>query len=260
MARSSRKPARGVTFDTLRRLALALPGVEESTSYGTPAFKAKGKLLARLREDGETLVVRIELDARAGLMRSDPETFFITDHYAAYPAVLVRLAAVSEETLGALLEEAWRTFAPKSLVQAAPRPAAKRAAKTAPGKAPKKSASRTASPAAALTRVRALCLALAGVEEKESHGRPSFAVRGKAFVYFMHDHHGDGRLALWCKAPPGAQQMLVDGDPERFFVPPYVGVQGWVGARLEAPDWGAVAACIEEAHTMAAPRPRAARR
>ncbi len=122
------------------------------------------------------------------------------------------------------------------------------------------SSSKPTSPAAALTRVRDLCLALPGVEAKESHGRPSFALGGKAFVMFMDNHHGDGRLALWCKAPPGMQAMLVESDPARFFVPPYVGPRGWVGVRLEAPDWDAIAACIAEAHAMSAPKPRAARR
>src|SRR5262249_4841590 len=96
-------------------------------------------------------------------------------------------------------------------------------------------------------------LALPGAEETVSHTRPCFAVKGKTFVMFMDNHHDDGRLAIWCKAPPGAQGMLVEGAPDRYFVPPYVGPRGWVGARLEAPDWNEVRACIEEAHAMSAP-------
>jgi hypothetical protein len=112
---------------------------------------------------------------------------------------------------------------------------------------------------AALTRVRALCLALPGVTERPSHGAPTFFAAKRAFVMFMNDHHGDGRLALWCKAPPGAQGLLVDSDADRFFVPPYVGPKGWVGVRLDRPktDWTAVAAIIEDAHAVAAPpKPR----
>jgi hypothetical protein len=250
---------RGVTFETVRKLALALPGVEEGSSYGTAAFKAKGKLLARLKEDGETLVVRIDMEAREGLMQSDPETYFITDHYANYPAMLVRLGRVSEEALGALLEEAWRTFAPKSLVNGAAKKAvapAKKAAK----KSPKRAAKAASTPESALARVRELCLSLPGVEETVGHSRPCFAAKGKTFVMFMDNHHGDGRLALWLKAPPGAQQMLVESAPDRFFVPPYVGPRGWVGARLETPDWNEVGACIEEAYRMSAPKGRAPKR
>jgi len=115
--------------------------------------------------------------------------------------------------------------------------------------------------AAAIKRLRAICLALPGVTESEAHGRPCFAVRGKTIVMFMDNHHGDGRLAIWCKAPPGAQAMLVESDPARYFVPPYLGPRGWVGARLDGNvDWRAVTACVEEAHQMSAPRRAAARR
>jgi hypothetical protein len=93
-----------------------LPGVEESTSYGTPALKVKGRLLARLKEDGESLVVRIGLVEREALMDSAPEVFYITDHYLNYPAVLVRLSKVRKTVLAAVLEESWRQVAPKQLL------------------------------------------------------------------------------------------------------------------------------------------------
>jgi hypothetical protein len=81
-----------------------------------------------------------------------------------------------------------------------------------------------------LDRVRAICLALPEVPERLSHGAPSYFVRDKeTFVMFMDDHHGDGRLALWCAAPPGAQAEIIDEDPDRFFRPPYVVTgAGWV--------------------------------
>ena len=130
MARATAPRTRGVTFATARALALALDGVEEGTSYGTPAFKRKGKLIARLHQDGESLVVRADLDARDLLVASEPETFFFTDHYAAYPWVLVRLSHVSRAALAVLLEEAWRSEAPKKRSPAAP-PVAKVKAKRA---------------------------------------------------------------------------------------------------------------------------------
>ena len=107
-----------LTFDDVRRIALALPGVEEGTSYGTPAFKVKGKFLSRLKEDCETLVVKIGFDERDILMAANPETFYITDHYLGYPAVLVRLATVDPDDLRELFEGAWRLVAPKRLVAA----------------------------------------------------------------------------------------------------------------------------------------------
>jgi hypothetical protein len=100
----------------------------------------------------------------------------------------------------------------------------------------------------ALKRVREICMALPGTEERPSHGAPTFFAGGKkTFVMFMDDHHGDGRLALWCSAPPGVQALLVDEEPRRFFVPPYVGHRGWVGVRLDVEvDWAEVAGIIED--------------
>ncbi len=107
---------RPVTLQTVRRLLLALPGVEEGPCYGTPGFRVRGKFLARLREDGETLVVKCGDDERDFRMQADPATFFITDHYRGYPTVLVRLATVRAPDLRDLLEHAWRRSAPKRLV------------------------------------------------------------------------------------------------------------------------------------------------
>ena len=113
-----RSKAKPVTFDTVRQIALALPGVEEKTSYGTTAFKVNGKLLARFHQDGESLVVKVEYAAREVLMGANPRTFYITDHYRCWPWVLVRIASVDTEDLRQLLEEAWRRSASKRLVAA----------------------------------------------------------------------------------------------------------------------------------------------
>jgi hypothetical protein len=107
-----------VTFKDVRKLALALQNVEEGTSYGTPAFKVGGKLLARLKEDGESLVVGTTFEEREEMMAADPETYYITDHYLKYPWVLVRLSRVSPDALRDLLNRALRlaqknTRAPK---------------------------------------------------------------------------------------------------------------------------------------------------
>jgi hypothetical protein len=111
------KSEQPVTFETVRQIALALPGVEEGTSYGTPAFRVHKKFFVRLREDGETLVVKVGFDAQEILMRSNPDVFFITDHYAGYPHVLVRLPAVDPDELREVLEQAWRLNAPKRLIK-----------------------------------------------------------------------------------------------------------------------------------------------
>jgi hypothetical protein len=106
-----------------------------------------------------------------------------------------------------------------------------------------------------LDRVRTLCLALPEVTERLSHGSPTWFVRGnKTFVMYHDDHHGDGRLALWVAAPPGVQGQLVDEEPSRFFVPPYVGGRGWLGVRLDVdPDWDEIAGIVEDAYRVIAP-------
>jgi hypothetical protein len=112
-----------MTFDDVRQIALALPGVEEGTSYGTPSFKVKGKFLSRLREDDENLVLRIDFLTREALMQSNPEIYHITDHYRDYPAVLIRLDRADEAEVRELFDEAWRQSAPKRLVaQHTPQP------------------------------------------------------------------------------------------------------------------------------------------
>ena len=109
-----------------------------------------------------------------------------------------------------------------------------------------------------LDRLRRICLALPEAAEK-SGPRPAFQVRGKTYVMFMDNHHGDGRLAIWCKGAPGAQDVLVRSDPERFFVPPYVGPNGWVGVRLDRGlDWDEVAALVQDGYRAAAPKRLAA--
>jgi hypothetical protein len=108
---------------------------------------------------------------------------------------------------------------------------------------------------AILERLRAACLALPETSERPSHGAPTFFVRGKrAFLTVMTNHHGDGRFAVWCAAGDGIQRMLVEADPERFFVPPYVGHRGWLGVRLDrALDWDELAGIVEDAYAEVAP-------
>jgi hypothetical protein len=106
-----------------------------------------------------------------------------------------------------------------------------------------------------LGRLRKLCLALPETSERPSHGAPTFFVRGKRpFVMVLTDHHGDGRFAIWCPAAEGMQGMLVEADPERFFVPLYVGHRGWLGYRLDHDlDWDELAGIVEDAYAEVAP-------
>lgn len=102
-----------VTWATVRKLAMALEGVEESTSYGTPAFKVRGKLFLRQQEDPDTLVVRTDLEQRDDLLAADPKVYYLTDHYVAYPWVLVRMSRVHPDALRDLVGLAHKLAKPK---------------------------------------------------------------------------------------------------------------------------------------------------
>ncbi len=106
---------------------------------------------------------------------------------------------------------------------------------------------------AELREVRAICMALPEVTERLSHRSPTWFAGKKAMVMYLDDHHGDGRLALWVAAPPGVQSAMVEQEPARFFVPPYVGPRGWLGVRLDrSPDWDEVGDIVEQAYRQVA--------
>lgn len=101
-------------------------------------------------------------------------------------------------------------------------------------------------------RLRAICCALPQAEELETWGAPTYRIRGKIFAMERDD---DGRPAVWCKAPPGSQSVLVNAAPERFFAPPYVGPKGWVGMWLDGrPDWAEVAKLVRRSYALIAPK------
>lgn len=105
------------TWEDVVAIGSRFPGVEVGKSWGTPALKVKAKFLCRMRTNPDALVLRvIHMGEREALLQGDPETFFITPHYDGYPAVLVRLDKVDPTELAELLEDAWRTQAPKRLI------------------------------------------------------------------------------------------------------------------------------------------------
>jgi hypothetical protein len=113
-------------------------------------------------------------------------------------------------------------------------------------------------PANALAKLRTAALALPDVTERPSHGMPAWFVGNKQFAVFSNDHHGDGRVALVCAAPDGMQAMLVDCNPDAYYVPPYVGRMGWIGVRLDRDvPWDDVLAVIDSAHATRGGKRRA---
>ncbi|NRA03689.1 MAG: MmcQ/YjbR family DNA-binding protein [Myxococcales bacterium] len=112
---------------------------------------------------------------------------------------------------------------------------------------------------AVLKKIRTLCLSLPETTEKEAWGGPTFRVKDKMFAMYMDNHHGDGRVALWCKAIADARDAVAAADPERFFVPPYVGARGWLGVRLDKRiGWKRITEIVEHAYRLTAPKRLAA--
>lgn len=108
-----------VTEDDVRRMALALPETSERSMYGTPAFYVKARWFARIREEGDVLVVPVEAEEhKHELIAAAPGTYFTTPHYDGYAAVLVRMGEVGPDELGELLTDAWRLRAPKRVLAA----------------------------------------------------------------------------------------------------------------------------------------------
>jgi hypothetical protein len=110
-----------------------------------------------------------------------------------------------------------------------------------------------------LPTLRGICLALPEVTERLSHGEPAWFVKGQKLFVTYADRHHDDRVAFWCAAPRGDQQALVAAEPDRFFVPPYVGPRGWLGVYLDVPvDWDRIAELVEDAYRVVAPKRLAA--
>ena len=108
-----------------------------------------------------------------------------------------------------------------------------------------------------LPRCRKLALSLAEAHEVQAWGEPTFRVKNKIFAMYAHanTHHGSGRNAVWCKAAPVNQRLMVDAAPERFFVPPYVGPSGWIGVWLDGNiDWAELQDLLRDAWRMTAPK------
>jgi hypothetical protein len=111
-----------------------------------------------------------------------------------------------------------------------------------------------------LVRVSEICLALPEATREDSPPHATFRVRRRTFAYYLDDHHGDGIVGFAFKAPAGANEMLVQAEPDRFYTPAYVGARGWLGLRLDVArvDWDEVADFAAESYVLVAPKRLAA--
>ncbi len=115
---SGRGKRAGLTWDDVVRIGLELPEVEVGSAYGTPALRVRGSFMCRVREDGETLAIRCDLDERPFLIEANAGVLFVTPHYEAWPMVLVALPRAGEQLVRELVEDAWVEKAPKRLASA----------------------------------------------------------------------------------------------------------------------------------------------
>ncbi len=106
-----------ITYEQIKFAALLLPEVMEATSYGTPALKVNGKLMVRLKEDNETVVLRVAWEERERLVTLYPKVFFVTDHYRNHPWVLLCMSAASTKHLNEILLHSWRQVASKTIAK-----------------------------------------------------------------------------------------------------------------------------------------------
>lgn len=113
---------------------------------------------------------------------------------------------------------------------------------------------------ARLTRLRKMCLALPETECRLQGSHAAFSVKDKKFAYFLNDHHGDGIVAVTCKVGPGDNTALVGAQPDRFYLPAYIGSRGWVALRLDRGeiDWEEVSELVSDSYRRTAPKRLAA--
>jgi len=111
-----------------------------------------------------------------------------------------------------------------------------------------------------LRRVRRICTSFPGTTEKLSHGEPTFFVHKRVYAMFANNHHNDGHIAVWIPVPPGAQAVLLKTEPDKFYLPPYVGVKGWVGIELDRISDEELAVHLREAWRLTGDGRRSSRR
>ena len=255
---SARSPA-DTALERLRAVCFGLPAVEERLSHGTPSFFVRGKMFASFADDhhgaGFTAAwCKADVERQQALVAEAPERYFVPPYVGKSGWVGVHLDAATDwEALTFIIEEAWSAVAPKSarFEPVMPPPPAAPLAKTDPAVAK-----------AALERLLALTAELPGCEVEREKWHATFRVKKKPFLYFLDNHHGDGKVAACVKVAAGQNSRLVEGRPDVYFMPAYIGPRGWVGILLDRKrvDWKDVAARVQASHAATAPKPRSAGR
>jgi predicted DNA-binding protein (MmcQ/YjbR family) len=237
--------------ETLRKFALSYPESHEDFPWGERVIKVRGKVFVFMGLTDMPLGLSVKLpqsaEAALGLPFASPTRYGL----GRSGWVTLRFPPEAKPPLDLLrdwIDESYRAVAPKNVV--AKLPAAGRTERFLRRTAVHRTRGRAI--VGPLERLRRLCLGMPDTSERLSHGEPIWFVRQKTFVMYA-DHHHDDRLAFWCAAPAGLQEARVAADPERFFVPPYVGQRGWLGVWLDVPvDWDDIGGLVTLAHRVVA--------
>jgi hypothetical protein len=240
----------------LRRLCAALPETTEKLSHGEPTFFVRKKVFAMFsnnhHNDGHIAVwLPAPPGIQAMLIEGAPDKFFRPPYVGVRGWIGVELDRVSDEELDFHLREAWRLVAPKRLEMGA--------ANRKPITKPSTSSPRISRAVVARRRSKVVAVvgSLPGATVSPCGGQHlSLEVGGKRFGYYLDSHHGNGRVALNCKAEPGANQALAGFAPDLFHIPAYVGSRGWVGLWIDLPsiDWDQVRSLLVDAYRLTAPK------
>lgn len=256
MAKKAATPADAV-YERVRTICFGFPGGEEKLSHGAPWFHVRGKMFVAFVDshhgDGRLGVwVKASLEEQRRLVASSAERFFVPPYVGVKGWVGVRLDRPDTDwvELSILVEDAWSSIAPASLVRNPP---------PAPARRPPPPVRLTTDPkvaADALARFSKMCLALpeAVLEREASHA--TYRVNKKVFAYFLDNHHGDGVIVGCVRVEKGKNDRLVKSDPEHYAMPQYIGARGWVGVRLDAKrvDWKSLSERLDASYQAVAPR------
>lgn len=260
---------RSLTLARLRALCLALPEAIEKPAWGQPTWRAgTGKIFVQVNDNADSVVFPCDHVTQQILVETDPAHLFVPRYVGVKGWVGAKLGDdVDWQQIAALAVDAYRRVAAKKLVPLVDEPRYEPAAlarhaldhAVVDEAADAALVERANIAAVALERMRDICTGLPSLEERPGH-HTGFLVKGKAFAWLTVNHHGDEMVAVQVKAAPGVQDMLVSVDPSRFFVPPFMGKNGWVSVRVDVPyvDWDEIAALMLDSYRLIAPKKLAA--
>jgi hypothetical protein len=254
-----------MTPNQFRKLALAIDGAVEAAHMHHPDFRVAGKIFASLgAPSDEFAMVRLSPAQQKVFVSAEPEVFSpCIGAWGRAGCTLVSLATANKTTISAALVVARENLPADKPIKKRSGPSAPKGKESKP-KATVRSKGNSKSPGLSRSLIDKVARRMRGLIDRlpeatavpGGQGHLSLEVRGKRLGWFLVDHHGDGRIALSCKAKPGASQSLVLKSPLLFHTPKYMGRHGWIGVWLDKPNvpWGLVFDTLKEAYLLSAPK------